>query len=393
MAPEIPVDPASASQTSLGSGTPKKKGRGLLSKLVVSLLLGALFAYLVSKGGVPLIPQADALAQVTWWAVPAYLGILLVAHYFRASRWRFLIEPVHPVSIRDSIALNWVGFFAIFAFPLRLGEFARPALTKIRHGVPISAGMGTVAVERVVDGLLASLCVAWALFVLPTRPTDDPLARALPIYGYLAMAVFGAAMAMLLLFLWKEQWSARLVRRMAGWISPTTGDWIADKVSSVADGVRSLSRLDLSLKFLAETLAYWALNAASMWVLALGVGLPFTFGHAVAVMGVLAIGILLPAGPGMFGNFQLAISAGLKLYFAEQLVGFEGAVYIFLLYTAQALFLATTGIIPLYIMKIPFKALFSPDATPSGASPSGTSPSGTAPSEVASPTHSPESGA
>ena len=58
-------------------------------------------------------------------------------------------------------------FFAIFALPLRLGEMARPALTKLRQGIPVSVGFGTIAVERVVDGLVTSLCVAWALFAIP----------------------------------------------------------------------------------------------------------------------------------------------------------------------------------------------------------------------------------
>ena len=96
-----------------------------------------------------------------------------------ASRWRFLIRPVKEIGLKEVIALNWIGFFAIFALPLRLGEVARPALTKLRHQISVSIGFGTVAVERVVDGLVTSLCVAWALFALPRRETDDVLAQAL----------------------------------------------------------------------------------------------------------------------------------------------------------------------------------------------------------------------
>ena len=138
----------------------------VLPKLLVSIALGALFAWVAHRGGVPLLPSASALSAIAPWTVPAYLLSLAFVHWFRASRWRFLIAPIKTVPLRDVILLNWIGFFAIFLLPLRLGELARPTLTKLRHGIPISVGFGTVAVERVLDGLLTSLCVAWALFAL-----------------------------------------------------------------------------------------------------------------------------------------------------------------------------------------------------------------------------------
>ena len=329
----------------------------MLPKLLVSLVLGGLFAWLVAKGGVPIIPDKAAFSGVAWWTVPAYAATLLVTHYFRAARWRFLIAPIKRLPLREVIALNWIGFFAIFALPLRLGELARPALTKLRQGVPVSAGVGTIAVERIVDGLVTSVCVAWALFVLPRRATDDPMAAALPFYGYLALSIFVAALLGLVLFLWQRVLAMRLVERTVGWVSPRVGALLAEKVGNMADGVRSIADPKLSIGFLFETALYWGSNAGGMWLLGWGSGLPMSYGHAVAVMGILAIGILLPAGPGLFGNFQFFISVALKLYFAEALVGSAGGAYIFLMYTTQTVVIVLAGIVPLYAMRIPFGAL------------------------------------
>jgi len=326
--------------------------RRILPKLAVSLVLGALFAYLASRGGVPLLPPRESFAHVAWWAVPAYVGMMAVTHFFRASRWRFLVAPIKPVPLREVIALNWIGFFAIYALPLRLGELARPALSKLRLGIPVSAGLGTVAVERVLDGLVASLCVAWAIFALPRRDTGDELARHVPTYGMLALVVFVCALIALAMFLWQRALATRLTRWGFGLVSKKLGDKIAQKVGSVADGVRSIGDARLAAGFLAETIVYWGTNALGMWVLAVGVGLPMTFAVTVAIMGILAIGILLPAGPGLFGTFQLSLSAALKLYFAEAIVGTQGAVFIFLLYVIQASFICVVGIVPLYLMHI-----------------------------------------
>lgn len=331
----------------------------LLPKLAVSLVLGGLFAWLAARGGVPLVPDPAALARVSGWAPPVYLGSLVLVHYFRASRWRFLIAPVQHVPKRDVILLNWIGFFAIFALPLRLGELARPALTKLRHGIPISVGLGTIAVERVVDGLITSICVAVALLVLPRVPSADPVASHLPTYGYAALLLFATAFIALGMFLWQRELAMRLTRATLGLLSPALAETLASKVGNVADGIRSIGDARLTLGFVLESLLYWGINALGVWLLGVGCGLPMSFGHAAAVMGVLAIGILLPTGPGLFGNFQLAVSAALRLYFAESLVGSQGAVFVFLLYVMQSSVMVLAGVIPLYALRLRFSDLLA----------------------------------
>jgi glycosyltransferase 2 family protein len=321
-------------------------------KLIVSLALGALFAWLAARGGVPLLPPAAAFARVRPWAVPGYLASLLVVHFLRASRWRFLIAPIKRVRFSEVLLLNWIGFFAIFILPLRLGELARPALTKLRQGVPISAGFGTVAVERVLDGLLTSICVAFTLLALPRLPTTDHVARHLPAYGYAALGLFTCAFIALGMFLWQRAFAVRATLWGASFVSPRMGALLAEKVGNVADGLRSIGSLRLAAGFLLESLAYWGVNALGVWLLGRGVGLPMSFGHAVAVMGVLAIGILLPTGPGLFGNFQLAVAACLKLFFPESLVATQGAVFVFWLYVLQSSVMVVAGIVPLYALRL-----------------------------------------
>lgn len=322
----------------------------LRGKLAISIALGTVFAWLAARGGVPLVPPAGALGRVAPWAVPGYVASLLVVHWLRASRWRFLIAPIKQLPLRDVILLNWIGFFAIFALPLRLGEVARPALTKLRHGIPVSVGFGTVAVERVLDGIITSACVAWALLVLPRVSTHDPIAAHLPTYGYLALALFGSAFVTLAVFLWQQAFAVRFTERTLGVVSPRLARFAAEKVGNVADGLRSIGHARLAAGFVFESLLYWGSNAVGVWLLARGCGLPLGLGHAAAVMGVLAIGILLPTGPGLFGNFQLAVSAALRLYLAENMVGAEGATFIFLLYVCQSAVMVVAGVIPLYAL-------------------------------------------
>ncbi|MET0386254.1 MAG: lysylphosphatidylglycerol synthase transmembrane domain-containing protein [Polyangiales bacterium] len=329
----------------------------LIPKLIISLVLGGLFAWLAARGGVPLLPSKAAFAQIDPWAIPGYLLSLVFVHFLRASRWRFLIAPVKRVAFSEVLFLNWIGFFAIFALPLRLGELARPTLTKLRHGIPITVGFGTVAVERVIDGVLTSLCVAFTLFVLPRVPTTDPIAKHLPTYGFAALGLFCCAFVALGMFLWQRTLAVRLTEWGAALVSRRLGQVLAEKVGNVADGLRSIGSLRLGLGFLLESVAYWGINALGVWWLGRGVGIPMTFGHAVAVMGVLAIGILLPTGPGLFGNFQLAVAACLKLFFPESVVAQQGAVFVFLLYVLQSTVMILFGVVPLYALRLRFRDL------------------------------------
>ena len=329
-------------------------------KLFISIALGALFAWIAERGGVPIVPRSSSFQAVAWGDVAIAFGLLVVLTVLRATRWRFLIAPVKHVPLSEVVLVNWVGFFAIFALPLRLGELARPALSKLRSGIPISAGLGTVAVERVLDGTITSLCVAWALWALPRLDTRDPIARAVPFYAGVVLAVFSCALLALGAFLWMRDLAVRLTERVFSYVSPQLGSTLSRKVDSVADGLRSIGDARLAGGFVVETLLYWGINACFMWMLGRACGLPMQLGHAVAVMGVLALGILLPSGPGLFGSFQVAVSAALKLYFPENLVSTQGSVFVFLLYALNALLMIAIGVVPLMRMHVGLGQLIAP---------------------------------
>jgi hypothetical protein len=182
--------------------------------------------------------------------------------------------------------------------------------------------------------------------------TDDPIAKHLPTYGYAALLLFSCAFIALGMFLWQRALAVRLTSWGFSLVSPKLGALLSEKVGNVADGLRSIGSARLAAGFLGESVLYWGINALGVLILGRGCGLDMSFGHAVSVMGVLAIGILFPAGPGLFGNFQLAVFACLRLYFPESVVADQGAVFVFLLYALQSVVMVVAGVIPLYAMKV-----------------------------------------
>src|SRR5207248_1873972 len=128
-------------------------------------------------------------------------------------------------------------------------------------------------------GLLTSLCVAWALFVLPRIGTADPVARHLPQYGYAALVLFTCAFIALGMFLWQRKLAVRLTEWGVGLVSKNLGKLLAEKVGNVADGLRSIGSVRLATGFLAESFVYWGVNAVGVWLLGRGCGLPMSLGH------------------------------------------------------------------------------------------------------------------
>ena len=59
----------------------------------------------------------------------------------------------------------------------------------------------------------------------------------------------------------------------------------------------------------------------------------------------------------MFGNFQLAVVACLKLFFPESMVAQQGAVFVFLLYLLQSSVMIVFGIVPLYSLHLRLRDL------------------------------------
>ncbi len=338
--------------------------KGLAYKLVISLALGGIFAWLAARGGVPLLPPLALLKDVSWGFVAAYGVCYALGHLVRALRWRHLIAPSQRMSVRQVLPVNFVGFFAIFIFPLRLGEFARPLVCRARHNIPITVGLGTVFVERVVDGLIASSMVVWALSALPRQVTDDPIALAMPFYAWTAAGAFSVAFCLMGIFLWQKPLAERMLRLVFGAFSASLADLIGDKLEKLSSGLRSLADWRLSLPFWLESLAYWGLQGAGIWLLARGCGLGLSAGQAAALLGILSLGILLPAGPGLFGNFQLAVVATLHLYVPLHLVAGAGSVFTFLLYVIQAAIIVLAGVIPLYVLRIPLSGLLRAGNTP-----------------------------
>ena len=117
--------------------------------LGVSLLLLLVLIYQVDLSEVD-----DALAKVNYklYLAPS-IALYFVAVYFRAVRWRYLLSPMKVLPVGRLYPVVVIGYMANNLLPARLGELVRAYYLARREPINASSALGTVAVERVYDGM------------------------------------------------------------------------------------------------------------------------------------------------------------------------------------------------------------------------------------------------
>lgn len=350
----------------------------LASRAVLSLVIGAALVFLAFRD-LAFGDLKAAFQQADYFWLWPYLATMVGVQVFRAWRWRYLLEPIAPrmPSMWRILTVSWVGFMAIIALPLRLGEVVRPYLIAdpadsggsasgsagAESRLRMSAALGTIAVERVVDGLIVSIFL-FVTFFVAHRSGSSP-SWVMPT-AWTALAVFGGALVFLACALaWPER-AVRLAmtisllgplsRRFPGRLTRVS-ERAAYVLEGIIQGFRTLGRPSLLVKYVVVSLVYWALNGLGFYLLAFAfhLDLPLTGGYAIC--GLVAIGITLPSGPALVGNFHEFARLGLELYFPASVVQAGGMAYVVMVHGLQLAWYVGVGFLVLVSGQVSFKRL------------------------------------
>lgn len=306
-------------------------------------LIGGFFLWLALRD-LPLGQIGPYLETTSWshlglWSL-VFVVVYAVSHLARVWRWSYLVRPLGPVEVRKIHRASTVGFAAILLLPLRLGELVRPALLSRRSELTTSSLLATAVVERVIDGLLVTGLLFLTLFTNPNlRETGEALW-----IGVVAAAIFLPALSVCLLALWRRDWATGLIGWGAGLVSESLADSVVELLDSFIDGFRGLTHRGFLGRFMVLTLVYWGINILSMWMLAVwGFGFELTIWDMSTVIAILVIGIMIPAGPGLAGNFEAFLKWGFGLL-AVGAAAEEVFVFAVLVHLLQFLVIVLPGI-------------------------------------------------
>jgi hypothetical protein len=300
-------------------------------QVVAGLAVSALALWLTLRGK-DLGDVWAAMRAADYRYLPPYFAILVCIHLVRTFRWGLLLEPVAKVPFARLNAVAAVGFMALVLLPFRLGEFARPYLVAEPGKLRVSTALSSVVAERIADGIFMGILLVVALVAVPD---GAPAVRVLRTGGIIVSLAFLGALAFLVLAYRNRTLAVRVAAGALRPLSPRLAERAAGMLDAFIHGLRLVPTRRKAAVFVALTVVYWGLNAWGMNVLARGFGLELGLVESCAILGVLVVGVMIPAGPGMVGTFQGAIVIGLSLFVPKDVVATRGTAYANVLWAAQ----------------------------------------------------------
>ncbi len=316
----------------------------LLVKIVVSLLVGGLCIGLALRK-IDLHQTEAVLRGISIWTVVAYSLTIIPVHLFRSLRWKYLLRPIGvSLSFRRLMVISTVAFMAVLALPFRLGEFARPYYVARDGQSRMSAVLGTVAVERIVDGLVIAVLL-FTTYLFSLLPGGHPYPPMLAVSAWIALLGFlGLTIFLGCALRWTDATirlalAVTFLRR----ISPSTADKLADKLRALIQGFRALRNARDMLPFLLQTALYWGSNGIGMWILARMMGMPIPIHGAFAAMAFTGVLISLPNAPGLVGQFHAGIVLALAAYLPDSILTSVGGAYAVTLHGIQFVWYVVLG--------------------------------------------------
>lgn len=299
--------------TGMVKSSPMKKWQFWLG-----VLLSILFLWLALRG-LHLGDFWSAMAKANYWWIFPGVAVYFVGVWVRAWRWHYLLGPIKKISTNKMFPITTIGYMGNNIYPARAGEVLRAVILKRKEGVPVSASLATIIVERIFDG------VVMLAFVFINLPELAKLTGSSGFVGNIQQVAVGGTAAFI---------GALAVFLLAAMFPQTTirvGDWfivtllperMREKVRGIVhkflDGLASLrSPVNVLMVFLTSVFI-WLLETAKYWFVMHAFDFSVSFFALMLMNGIVNLATTIPSAPGYIGTFDAPGIAVLTAYGIDQ---------------------------------------------------------------------------
>jgi len=279
------------------------------------LVISAVFIYL-SLRGLKLSEVWQIMQSARYlWLIPG-VAVYFVGVWVRSWRWHYMLRPLKKIPTAIMFPIVTIGYMGNNIYPARAGEILRAVILKQREGVPVSASLATVIVERIFDGVVM---LGFVFINLPelARLTHNSGVigrmdiRTLALVG--SLAFFGA----LLIFLLAAMFP-RVTERLLDRILPVLPARLREKTRDLAlrflSGLESLRSPLEALMIFTTTVIIWLLETAKYWFVMHAFSFEVSFFGLMLMNGIVNLATTLPSAPGYVGTFDAPGIAVLVAY-------------------------------------------------------------------------------
>ncbi len=309
-----------------------------LTEFVISLVLAGLIFYALFRH-FDVRETMDAMRHARASAPMLGLAVMAAAYLLRGARWRIWERSL---SYWNSLRLILIGFMGNNVLPGRLGEVLRAhcAAAKIDADRGRTAALGSIAAERILDGLVLGVFGLGAIALVP-------LGHRLEWVLLLPSLFFAALTAALVLSFRHHDWIRSLISTINSRFPGRFSAFTSNKTAAILDGFLPLGTLPRMVGAVATTAAIWSLEAGACFLFGHAVWSGMTFRVTLLFLVVVNFASLVPLTMGGIGTVEAAgplflITSGVPAHFALAMVLLQHAAQ-YLLTTVSGGLLYWTG--------------------------------------------------
>jgi uncharacterized protein (TIRG00374 family) len=266
--------------------------------VVLSLLFLWLAFYKVQLNQV-----LDALRAADYRLIALAALFTFLGYFFRTLRWGRFLLPQKRIPVSRLYPVLVIGFALNNIFPGRPGEFARAISLGQREGLPKTLGLATVVLERVMDGLtlIAIFAVIALGFDLPGWGRNAEI---------VSIAIFAFALAAILILLWRQDWAAAILARVASILPARLSERLNRMFGSFMLGLHALRSPRDVLAIAFYSFGVWLCEGVHYFLILSAFGILSTLSAraqaAAFTLVIVNLSIAIPAAPGGVGAFEWA---------------------------------------------------------------------------------------
>ena len=270
----------------------------------LGIAISAVFLYLALRGlHLGEVWQTVKTARYLW-LLPG-IAVYFVGVWARAWRWHYLLRPLKKIPTHTMFPIVTIGYMGNNVFVARAGEVLRAAILKDREGVPISASLATVVVERIFDAVVMLGFVFFNLGALENLTHNSGFIGNIQQLAIWGSVIFIGALVVFLLAAMFPLVTERIVIQIIGRVIPTR---IREKTRGIAlkflTGLESLRSPKDALMVLVTTVIIWLLETGKYWFVMQGFDFQVSFFALMLMNGIVNIATTLPSAPGYIGTFD-----------------------------------------------------------------------------------------
>ena len=233
------------------------------------------------------------------WLIPGII-VYFGAVWLRTYRWKYLLRPMKALTVRTLFPVVAIGYMGNNIFPFRAGEVLRAYVLKKKENVSASAGLATILVERIFDGMTM---LVFVFAVLPLLPSNEFLSQLLP---FMSVFFFGALLAFLLVASSPAR-SETIYKWIVDHLVPARfRDQVSGLLARFMEGLQVLRSGRDMLFIMGISIVLWLVEAWKYWFVMQGFGFDQPFYVLVFTCAIVNLATSIPSTPGYLGTFEVA---------------------------------------------------------------------------------------